>query len=166
MKIIYSDNSFYEGQMKNNKKNGQGYAEFPSGNIYQGEWKNNNVDGFGKVIYANKYGVYEGNWKNNKKNGYGKMVWTSTVLSKKHTYIGSWENDYMHGNGKYIIEPQKYIYVGEFKNGLEDGYGILYTKDCSFEGVWESGRLYKGRVKNYRRSPRFKKNNHHSNTLK
>jgi|TARA_B100000035_G_C21033954_1_gene569880 hypothetical protein len=166
MKIIYSDNSFYEGEMKNNKKNGQGYAEFPSGNIYQGEWKNNNVHGFGKVIYANKYGVYQGNWKNNKKHGYGKMVWTSTLYSKKHTYIGYWENDKMCGKGKYIIEPQRYIYVGEFKNGVEHGYGILYANDYSFEGIWNNGHLGEKTVKYYRRSRRLMNKNHHSNTLK
>ena len=49
---------------------------------------------------------------------------------------------------KDVIQGERYnIYSGGFKNGLEHGYGILYTNDYSFEGIWNNGHLGEKTVK-------------------
>ena len=50
--IISKDNkTLYEGDVKNNKKNGKGLEYFSYGSVYVGEFKDNKKDGKGKYIY-------------------------------------------------------------------------------------------------------------------
>ena len=44
--------STYEGEFKNDKKEGNGKYTFPNGSIYEGEWKNDVAFGKGKITPA------------------------------------------------------------------------------------------------------------------
>ena len=77
-------------------------------------------------------------------------------------YDGNWINNKYEGNGKYILEDGEY-YIGQYKNGLRNGYGILYYKNGNIKyegdsvndkaegngkGIWKNGVYYIGEWKN------------------
>ena len=81
---------------------------------------------------------------------------------KNILYEGEFINGKFEGNGKYIYDDGKY-YIGQYKNGLREGKGIIYYKngkllfECKFindtaEGngkyIWENGEYYIGQYKN------------------
>ena len=77
-----TSNDVYKGQLKDDKRHGQGKMFYSDGNVYDGEWKDDLRDGFGRMISGmyfpekdSSYNyVYEGNWKNNKRDGTGKSL--------------------------------------------------------------------------------------------
>lgn len=48
----YYDDSKYEGQMRDDKREGYGIYNYANGDIYCGQWKNNVFDGNGHYIFA------------------------------------------------------------------------------------------------------------------
>ena len=74
---------------------------------------------------------YVGQVSNNKKNGVGTYI---TINGNK--YVGEWKDDIMEGQGILIDQDGKY--EGKFLNGLMHGNGILTLKN---------GRVYKGQFK-------------------
>jgi hypothetical protein len=52
-KHVYSDGAVYEGDWKNDKKEGQGKCVYSNGDVYEVDWKNNFRDGYGKLIEKN-----------------------------------------------------------------------------------------------------------------
>ncbi len=52
----------YEGEYKDDKKQGHGVFKWPSGSVYQGGFKNEFRHGFGIMIWMDGT-VYEGLWK-------------------------------------------------------------------------------------------------------
>jgi len=67
----YQDNSFYEGQLKDNNREGNGIYYFKNGDIYMGEWRDDRFNGYGRYIFKTKREMYSGGLKENKKDGYG-----------------------------------------------------------------------------------------------
>lgn len=136
--------STYQGQWKNDKKEGYGIAETKT-EKYEGCWKNNKKDGKLGVLWKKKKvelnskrentkkgnekkkkdvltRVYKGGWKKGKKHGFGNYYYKDGSI-----YSGDWKNDKRSGKGElYTIEGDKY--VGEFKNDMKNGYGIIYYK--------------------------------------
>jgi len=53
--------------------------------VYEGEWKDNNKEGLGKKSFSDK-SVYMGSWKNNMKEGQGVYVWQDNTK-----YVGHWK---------------------------------------------------------------------------
>lgn len=61
-KFLWSDGRIYEGQYKNNKKEGFGIFNWPSGARFEGTWVNGKQHGKGKLIIN---GVErKGKWEN------------------------------------------------------------------------------------------------------
>ena len=61
---IYPDGGYYNGEWKENKKNGQGEHHSRDGTVYKGEWLDNQKNGQGTMIFANgvkKTGIWENN---------------------------------------------------------------------------------------------------------
>ena len=48
-KFFLVNQDFYEGEFKNDVKNGFGIYRFKDGKRYEGEWKNNFKNGIGKI---------------------------------------------------------------------------------------------------------------------
>ena len=62
----------YEGNYKNNKRNGFGSFYYKNGGLcYTGEWKDNKRNGFGVGVRSSDGSFYAGTWSNNKPEGVG-----------------------------------------------------------------------------------------------
>jgi hypothetical protein len=104
----------YEGELKGQKRHGQGKEYGHNGTIiYEGEWKENKMHGQGKR-YDHGTITYEGEWKEDKMHGQGKMYHCG---SDKVFYEGEWKEDKMHGQGKKYDKHGTIIYEGEWKKG-------------------------------------------------
>ena len=80
-------------------------------------------------IYNNT-GIYYGQIDNNKRNGIGKQ------FNNKNEYEGIWiDGNIIKGKAIYYSDQGNIIYEGEFKDGIENGYG---------EKIYPNNRIYKG----------------------
>ena len=92
-KIIQTDNYKYWGQHKLWIKEGFGTSEEPSfesgakGRVYQGEWKDNCREGYGICNYPDG-SMYQGEWKDDKREGKGFFRDANGTETK-----GPWKND-------------------------------------------------------------------------
>ena len=65
-------NKKYEGECKDDKRNGKGVSYYENGNIeYEGEYKDGKKNGSGVSYYNNGNKQYEGEWKD----GNPLMLW-------------------------------------------------------------------------------------------
>lgn len=88
----------YDGQWREDKKNGVGAFDYPSGDKYEGEWTDNLRDGKGTFRRSNGDSV--------------KGVWEKDVLRKIELcryangdeYSGGWADDHKEGKGMGGIE--------------------------------------------------------------
>ena len=97
--IEFLDNGYYEGEFKNEKKEGYGIFHpynHDEGERYECEYKNNSREGFG-IFYDRDGGKFIGIFKNYLPNGFGLDI-----------------------DSKFNI-----IYKGLYSDGLYSGYGIL-----------------------------------------
>lgn len=62
------------------------------------------------------------------------------TLANGDSYHGEIEKNEPHGFGERLSQSGK-IYQGAFKNGLEDGFGTLFSKDgvITYQGLWRKG---------------------------
>ena len=68
--MYFDDGDIYEGDYKNNKREGKGIMYFDDGDTYEGDYKNDKADGKG-IYYYNDGERYEGDWRNNIPKGKG-----------------------------------------------------------------------------------------------
>ena len=67
----YDNGDIYEGDFLDGHRAGNGiYRYFKSGHKYEGEWKDNVKQGIGKMTY-NGVGAYHGYWENGRRHGEG-----------------------------------------------------------------------------------------------
>ena len=154
---IGSNNSFYEGEIKNELANGLGKFYFKDGSIYEGEFVDGYPHGYGTKIQTSNglkvvgewrkglpYGQvtatmpdgykYVGEVRNNFKNGKGTIIY-----SDGRKYEGEWRDDYEHGQGTITFKSGN-KYVGEFKKGEIEGHGTLFIPNGEkYIGNWEDG---------------------------
>lgn len=151
----------YIGTVKNGMPHGKGKFIWKNGDVYEGDWVNNEITGKGKFTWKNG-DVYEGDFINAIRSGNGKL--SSGYVPKEKVisiggsegyytfeYTGEFKNDNYHGQGslKYMPSPDKmftekpYTYIGEFKNGVIDGYGTVYDYDGNVlgKGIWKDGDI-------------------------
>ena len=134
------ENIFYEGNWKNGLKDG--FGKMKSKNmIYEGNWKKGKINGEGKVIWNNG-NVYKGNFKNNCIEGYGFMIWFDLM----EKYSGFWEKNEQSKNGIHVwfenkgeIKLLRNRYIGEWKKGIRNGFGIFfYANGSYYKGEWKN----------------------------
>ncbi len=154
---IWSDGRKYEGELKDDKPNGQGTLTYPDGRKYEGQWKNGKQEGQGTYNYT-RGKIYEGQWKNGKRNGQGTYTypdggkyvgeWKDGKRNGQGTYtypdggkyVGEWKDGKRNGRGTYI-SPDGEKYVGEFKNGMPNGQGTYTYPDGSmYLGEFSDGK--------------------------
>ena len=121
----------YEGDFKDDKKNGFGKEKSSDGTIYIGEFKDNQKHGQGTLILNGiKNWKYKGEFKNDKISGKGKFKWNEEKI-----YIGEWDNNELSGYGILINKNTKYI--GYFLNNNKHGYGANFFDDkFAILGKW------------------------------
>ena len=138
--FFYGPNSewpghIYNGEYKDDKRQGKGTYSWPNGDKYVGEWKDDIRHGHGTFTLATG-DKYVGEWKDNIKHGHGSYDWPNG-----DKYIGYFKNNQPNGWGK-IIYRNGGKYLGEFKNGYPNGQG----KQTSWigivkEGIWKDGNI-------------------------
>ena len=146
--IIWKDGNKYKGEFKNNQLNGYGIIEYPGEKYYQGEVKNGRIDGFGEFYWKNEK-RYIGNYKNDKRNGFGIYIFkTKDNKNSKPTKEKDSDNKYYDDNSDMNNIS---AYIGFWKNGNIDGFGMKINNHEIKYGLWENGikRQYLDNIHNY-----------------
>ena len=103
--LEYVKNENYEGGIREGKKEGYGKYKEENGEIYEGEWKNDKKNGKGRTFYAkDKKLKYEGDFVDNKFEGNGKFIWENG-----NYYIGPFRNGHKHGKGDLYTKDDNKI---------------------------------------------------------
>ena len=87
------DGSHFEGEFRDDVKNGTGTYTYSNGNRYQGDWKDGQRTGKGVLTFTDG-GRYDGEFKNGKYEGHGVRIWASG-----NKYDGQWHDGKAHGEG-------------------------------------------------------------------
>ncbi len=124
----YIKNYEYEGEFKNDVKDGYGTEKYFDGSIYKGQFKNDLKEGKGKLISKDKDNnriEYIGEFKKDKLYGKGIINW-----SNQKQYYGELNNNELSGFG--ILKDEKSKYIGYFKNDKRNGYGATFYSEQNF----------------------------------
>lgn len=127
--LLYKDDSVYLGTINKN--------------TYQREG-----DG---ILYYPDRSKFTGSFLRNEPNGIGRIIYPDGAF-----YEGTFKEGIIHGYGKYSY--QNYMYIGNWKNELKEGYGEeFYENGLNFKGyysndkkngkgklMWPNGRAYEG----------------------
>jgi len=126
----------YEGDFKDDVREGFGKYSYKNGDEYEGEWRHGEKQGFGTMKYSNG-NIYTGKWSCDKREGNG--VLTSRNGDK---FEGTLQNDLYNGRGIYIWADGE-EYEGNFTNSLRDGYGTMkYLNGDIFRGDWKKDKRH------------------------
>ena len=136
-KIFYASGNYYEGEMINNTKNGNGLYKTQEAEI-NGIFLNDTLNGKGKIIFSDKT-IHEGIFKNDLLNGLGKIIFPDGSY-----YEGVFTNNYLNGKGIYVFKNGD-KYEGNFKNNERHGDGVIYfLKGGSLKGTWVNDNYISG----------------------
>ncbi|MBB44056.1 MAG: hypothetical protein CMM44_09870 [Rhodospirillaceae bacterium] len=154
MKVILStsnssDDSYYEGEWKNNKFHGPGFLKT----------KNRKLGG---------YDLHKGLFQIGKKHGLGKMihVGSSGKADKEFilSYVGEWKDNQKHGFGIERVYNRKF--VGGFRNGLRHGKGVMSFNGKKIIQTFVDGKLYRPKSKPYKKTRHQDVKRSHNTKLK
>ncbi len=112
----------------------RGIIFYSNGDYFEGEWKDEKKEGYGILIFKN-LSKFEGNFKNNKQHGFGKLI-----QYDGETYMGEWKNGKICGYGtRYHSNGDKY--VGQYLNNIRQGQGTYHFRNGDYyEGEWTEGK--------------------------
>ena len=139
--INYSNGDTYQGTLnKNNKKEGYGTYTNKNGFKYKAIWKDDKITDYG--IFIDPKGNYiKGTIVNGEINN-GEML-----IKNKFKYIGDVVNNIPNNKGIIYNFSGKYIYDGDFINGVMEGDGIIkYSDGTYYEGQFRNDK-YQGKGK-------------------
>ena len=160
------DNGNYEGEIKNDMKEGYGKYTTDDGTYYIGQFSHDLRHGKGADYYQNNSIMHEGDFENDVLDGNGKFYdidgsyyigqfsnWmkhgkgTEYYPDGKIKYEGNYVNGKREGKGKYIYKSGDY-YIGDFLDDAQHGQGIEYYKNgtIKYEGEFINN-LYEGKGK-------------------
>src|SRR3990172_1567272 len=136
--LTYTDGGIYEGETKNDKREGRGTMTWPDGTQYVGDFKDDMKSGQGTYIWPNG-GKYEGEWKDDKINGKGTLTYADGTK-----YVGEWNDDKRNGKGTLTF-PNGDTYEGEFKDNMLDGKGTYtYADGRKYIGDFKDDKFISG----------------------
>ena len=110
--IMLTKGGRYEGEWKNDIREGYAKEYLPNGNWYKGEIKNEKYDGYGIFCFPNG-DLFEGGWKKACPNGYG-IFYSSLGFQIEWYFKGTKLNSFiliivaLINNFKYFI---KYLFL-------------------------------------------------------
>ena len=136
-KIIFPDQSTYEGYLKNNKF--EGYGEYKSKNYnYFGEFLSGKKHGKGKMEDFLKNSEYVGDFVNDLKEGYGEEKYRDGSI-----YRGEFKEDMKDGKGILLLQGNgNYGYEGEFKKDKISGKGkFKWNEKKEYIGEWDNNEI-------------------------
>ena len=131
--ILLQGDFSYEGEWKNGKRDGLGIYIKKNVARFIGYFIQDSVNGFGKLTDSNG-DEYIGYWKNSEANGLG--IYTRKKII---SYRGWWKND---KQDKFGIEKWPMLdFIGDYLNGVKEGYGIMNIKCGLYEGEMSGGNF-------------------------
>jgi len=131
---IYPSGAKFVGQFIKGKIGNKGNLYFSNGDIYEGEWKNQYREGEGIITFANGE-FYSGDFVKGKFEGFGTLK-----MNNGDQYAGNWQQDQMHGKGTYYYDNGD-RYVGDFVMGMIEGFGkLFYENGARYEGEWSKNK--------------------------
>ncbi len=133
--MTWKNGEKYDGEWKDGKRTGQGVYYLANGNRYEGDFEDNKFNGKGVLYYSDEDGLkrdkYDGEWKNGMFNGHGVLTWKSGLK-----YDGEWKDNERHGHGLLSYSDGE-KYDGEWKEGNRDGHGVFYHNNGDkYDGEW------------------------------
>ena len=134
------DGSLYEGEFKNGKKNGLGVYYWKDNSYYFGEWVDNRCHGYGVFKNGDK-SKYQGQFIFNKRNGYGELI----KYNNGTFFFGYWSNNKKKGFGvefSHRNDENSKIYVGYWYRDLRHGLGMILNKNYkNIYGIWKQNKI-------------------------
>ena len=130
---IKEDQSSYEGEWKNGKRDGFGVLCWGEESKFMGYFEDDKVIGYGK-LWQDNGDMYKGYWKNFRAEGYGQYH-----TKKGANFFGEWLMDRQNGFG---IEnwPKGSNFIGEYSEGSKQGIGILsFENRAEYQGEFNEG---------------------------
>lgn len=157
-RVVYPNNSSYEGQFHKYKRHGLGTLILPEGTTYVCEWRNDERHGKGEESWADGT-TFRGNYAKGMRSGTGMMTWPEgsrysgmfergranghgeLIRTDGSVYTGQFQQDCMAGEG-HIRWKDGVEYRGEFAANRRHGHGKMVWKSGkwkSYEGAWKDG---------------------------
>ena len=121
--IHYSDG--ISGKQVTDKKTGDIYIKYTTGDEYRGDLKGITRNGVGTLTYSNG-DVYDGDFVDDKRTGESMISYADG--SK---YIGTVVDGLPHGKGIYTFSDSSWYY-GDFEKGQKNGVGEYHDADGSY----------------------------------
>jgi len=133
-KWVYQSKARVFGQKE--IKNGVGCFTLSNGNIYEGDWKDDKREGWGVSQMTNKR-IFCGQWKDDKRTGHGIFTWPTGDI-----YIGNWKDSKRIGKGKYTWADGR-VYEGEWVDDKRNGFGVSTCPDGrKYIGEYKEGKRH------------------------
>jgi hypothetical protein len=146
--MTYKDGTMYSGEWMDGKRNGEGIQKYTNNSeraFYKGSWKNDFEEGEGFLIYING-DRYQGSLIKGLRHGKGFLAYGDDNENDRLSFDGEWKEDNISGNGTLKWKAGD-SYIGEFKNGLRHGKGVLTYSEkndlgvVSYDGEWKEGSI-------------------------
>ncbi len=119
---------------------------YSSGNFYEGEWKENKRNGEGVMMWKTTQEKYTGHWDDGFQSGFGTHIWLESSGENKllrNRYVGYWKEGLRHGKGVFYYSNGS-KYEGEWVKNLKHGFGIFTFEDgTTYEGPFSNDRMVK-----------------------
>ncbi|CAM9288247.1 unnamed protein product, partial [Ascophyllum nodosum] len=124
----------YKGGWEKGVKKGEGVLHTGTGQVYEGCFQDDQYHGPG-VLRGPGEVMLDGEWKRGKLDGEARCRYKSGV-----SYTGGMRNAEFDGMGKLVFGKRGGLYEGEFKHGVQNGFGIrTYLNGSVYEGVFRDG---------------------------
>lgn len=122
---------------ENNYRSGKGRTVSPKDlTAYDGEYKNDKRDGFGVFYYSDGSINYVGNWVKNVRSGSG----VGYRLSDKTMHVGKWNNNTPDDFGARFDEDGNFIDVCHYDNGVRNGTSVSFDENGNVViTIWKDG---------------------------
>lgn len=136
--VTASGKYLYYGDLdENGNRHGKGRTVTPDGlTAYEGEYKDNLKDGFGVGYYKTGSINYVGNWSENNRNGAG----VGYRLSDGTMHAGRWLENKPEGYGARFDKDGNLLDICNYDNGIRNGKSISFDDNGKIIiAVWQDG---------------------------
>ena len=140
----YESGDSYRGEFRDGLKKGKGVYFWSYGNVYSGEFSDNVKQGLG-VWSARDGRSYAGEIHDDEFHGIGVYAFADST----RTFAGQYTHNERNGLGCFNYSTAT-RFCGQWKAGVEDGYGIMYNNSLELDSALEE----REHVQNDRRGQR------------